>query len=375
MAAAVLLLIFLAFLFKIRHNMRDFAVNFEAGQRLRLAETLYRESDEHYQFKYLPVSALLYAPLTILPLPAAKAVWYGLILIFSALLIYLSHRWMPYPPEERHYLWLLSPLILLKYFFREWDLGQINTIVTVTLLCMIAQLSEASHKKSPRHEVLAGVLWGVGVALKPYAMLFLPYLILKQKWKAVLSGILSLGAAILLPSLYYGFQGNWLVHKEWFFSLSKSTPNLLGTQDNISVFGFFNKWLGDNPHALWLTGAAIACLALLVFWMIVWGWRRPQTTFLEGATLLLCIPLVSPLGWDYTLIMGLPLLMLVLAHFTRFSRIWRIVLVLNLMVVFITFYDAFGSQAYSAFMSWSVTTMNFLLILGSGFYLRLRHVC
>ncbi len=375
MTAVLLMLFVLAFLLKIRHNMRDFEVNFEAGQRLRLAETLYRESDEHYQFKYLPVSALLYAPLTVLPLPAAKAVWYGLILIFSALLIYLSQRWLPKSSDERHYLWLLSPLILLKYFFREWDLGQINTVVTVTLLYMIVQLSKDSHKKFPRNEVLAGVLWGVAVALKPYAALFLPYLILKQKWKAVLSGILSLGAALLLPSYYYGFPGNWLVHKEWFVSLSKSTPNLLGTQDNISVFALFNKWLGDSPMALWLTGAAIVCLALLVFWMVVWGWRRPQTTFLEGATLLLCIPLVSPMGWDYTLIMGLPLLMLVLAHFTDFSRVWRIVLVLNLMVVFLSFYDVLGPQAYSAFMSWSVTTLSFLLILGFGLYLRLRHVC
>jgi hypothetical protein len=374
-AAAVFLLFILAFLLKIRHDMQDFAVNFEAGQRLRLAETLYRESDEHYQFKYLPASALLYAPLTLLPLPTAKTVWYGVILTCSALLIYLSFRLLPHPQKEWRYLWLVPPLILLKYFFREWDLGQINTVVTVMLLLMIAQLSEAARNKSPRHEILAGVLWGLGVALKPYAFLFLLYLILKQKWKAVFSGILTLSVAVLLPSLYYGFQGNLQVHKEWFTTLSKSTPVLLGTQDNISLFAFFSKWMGGSPYVLWLTGIAIACMAFLVFWIIVLGWRRPQTTFLEGAALLLCIPLVSPLGWDYTLIMGLPILMLVLAYFSFYPRIWQIVLGLNLMVVFITFYDVLGSQAYAVFMTWSVTTVNFLLILGAGFYLRLRRVC
>ncbi len=350
-------------------------MNFEAGKRLRVAETLYREADEHYQFKYLPASALLYTPLTLLPLPAAKAVWYGLILTCSALLIFLSFRLMPHPEKQRRYVWLIPPLILLKYFFREWDLGQINTVVTVTLLFMITQLAEAARKESPRSEILAGVLWGVSVALKPYAVLFLPYLVLKQKWKSVFSGILTLGTAVLLPSLYYGFQGNLLVHKEWWATLSKSTPALLSSQDNISLFAFFIKWMGDTPFALWLAGLAIACLALLVLWMIVLGWQLPQATFLEGAALLLCIPLVSPLGWDYTLIMGLPILMLVLAHFSYFSRFWRIVLGLNLMVVSISFYDVLGSRIYAAFMSWPVTTVIFLMILGSGFYLRIRRVC
>ena len=233
----------------------------------------------------------------------------------------------------------------------------------------------STSSRSKRQELLAGVLWGLSVALKPYAAIFLLYLVLKQKWKAVFSGLIALGVAVLLPAFYYGLQGNLEVHKEWITTLSKSTPHLLTTQDNISLIALSLKWFGDQTSSFWIAGTAIAGLALLIFGMILLGWKREQTTFLEGAALLLCIPLVSPLGWDYTLIMGLPLLMIVLYHFPRFSRLWQIVLIVNLFIIFVSFYDAMGGQAYELFMSWSVPTINFLLILAYALHLRVQRVC
>ncbi len=66
-ALRVILMIFifmLLFLFRVKNDMIDFEVNYEAGKRLRLAETPYRFEDGHYMFKYLPSSALLYLPLS-----------------------------------------------------------------------------------------------------------------------------------------------------------------------------------------------------------------------------------------------------------------------------------------------------------------------
>jgi hypothetical protein len=395
-AISVLVLLILVFVFRIRHEMEDFSVNFEAGKRLRVAETLYRTEDEHFQFKYLPASAILYAPLTLFPLPTAKAIWYGLILLCSGLMIFISYRLLcqsqyqarsyDLPPGRKLYIWLTPFLVLLKYFFREWELGQINTVVTVVLLLMIISLSksEASSRspldssassKTFRWDVMAGIFWGMSVALKPYAALFLLYLIIKQKWKAVLSGVATLGVALLLPTYYYGFRGNWEVHKEWISSLSKSTPLLLSSQDNISLVALFQKWLGAHPLALWLAGIAIAVLAVIIFIMIILGLRQEQATFLEGTALLLCIPLVSPLGWDYTLIMGLPLLMIVVYHYPRYARPLRILLAVNLALIFFTFYDAMGMRLYKQYMAWSVPTLSFFLILGYGLYVRLRAYC
>ena len=368
----VLLVLVLGFLMRVRHDMRDFEVNYEAGQRLRRAESLYRIEDEHYQFKYLPASAILYTPLTYFPLATAKALWYAFILLCSGLMIHLAGRLLPAGMKKPVTIWFVPPLVLIKYFFREWDLGQINTIVTVVILLSIGYLALTLEKRKLWHEVAAGVLWGVSTALKPYAVVFFPYLILKNRWRAAGAGVLTLGLALILPSLYYGWEGNITVHQEWYATLSQSTPHLLDSQDNVSLFALFLKWTGSRSLALPLAGTAIAALALLVFWAILRGRGRAGTTFLEGAVLLTCIPLVSPLGWDYNLLMSLPLLMLLLLHFRDFARWGRIVLVVNLIVVFVTFYDLMDPTLYGAFMAGSVTTLNFLVFLGFGFWLRLR---
>jgi hypothetical protein len=288
-------------------------------------------------------------------------------------MIHLSGRLLPAGEQKPVTIWFVPPLVLIKYLFREWDLGQINTIVTVVILLMIGYLALTLDKRRLWHEVAAGMLWGMSTALKPYAAIFFPYLILKNRWRAAGAGVLTLGIALLLPSLYYGWEGNIRVHQEWYATLSQSTPHLLDTQDNVSFFALFLKWTGSRSLTLPLAAAAIAALALLVFWAILKGRGRSGTTFLEGAVLLTCIPLVSPLGWDYNLLMSLPLLMILFYHFRDFPRWGRAVLMIDLFVVFITFYDLIGPASYNAFMAGSVTTLNFLLILGFGLWLRLRH--
>ncbi len=375
--AGALLLGFLtaAFHYRIRHHMADFEVNYRAGQRLRAAETLYRIEDEHYMFKYLPASAILYAPLTLASLPAAKAIWYGWILICSVLLVYLAYRFLPRGEGKSLWTWLFPALILSKYFLREWDLGQINTVVSVVLLGMIGCLGRERPGSRTGREIGAGVSWGLGVALKPYALIYLPYLVLKGRWAGLAAGMSTIGAALAAPALYYGARGNLAVHREWFTTLSRSTPGLLDSQDNISLFALFLKWTDERRLALVLAVCAVAALALLVLWMVRRGRAQSGTDYLDGSVLLLCIPLVSPLGWDYTLILALPALMVVIQHLRAYSRFWRGVLIANSLLISFTFYDLIGSDFYTAYLTRSIPTLNFLLILGYAFYLRGRRRC
>jgi hypothetical protein len=364
-----------AFHYRVRHQMADFEVNYRAGQRLRSAETLYRIEDEHYMFKYLPASAILYAPLTLVSLPAAKAIWYGLILICSALLVYLAHRLLPHGERKSSWTWLLPALILGKYFFREWDLGQINTMVGVVLLGMTACLAGERPASRTGREIGAGLFWGMGVALKPYALIFLPYLVLKGRWRGLAAGMLAIGAALAIPVFYYGLPGNLAVHREWFTTLSRSTPGLLDSQDNISLLALFVKWTGDRRLAILLAGCAVAALALLVLWMVRRGRALSGTTYLDGSVLLLCIPLVSPLGWDYTLILAFPALMVVIQHFRSFSRPWQGILIVDSLLIALTLYDVMGEEYYAWYLNRSIPTLNFLLILGYALYLRGRRLC
>lgn len=365
----------LLFLFRVKNDMIDFQVNYEAGKRLRLAETPYRFEDGHYMFKYLPSSAFLYIPLTYMPLDLAKGIWYFFVISCSLALIRLSFFLVPAERKKSGWLMVVPPLILAKYFFREIDLGQINTIVTLILLFMIWYLERQTEERHTREDIFAGLLWGLAVALKPYALIFLPYFLLKGKWKTLLSGMCMLSTAILIPSLYYGLKGNFIVLNEWMSTLSQSTPTLLTTWDNISVIAFFNKWTANPKLSLIFAVIFLFILALLVLLLMIVGKRVEKSVVLECSVLLILIPLASPLGWDYNLLMSILGLMIIVHYFPSYSKIWRIILIGNFLIIFFSVYDIIGKDLYSTFMSLSLTTLNFLLLIGYLAYLRLKKIC
>jgi hypothetical protein len=360
------------FIAKVRTGMVDFEVNYTAGKRLRWGETLYRVEDGHYMFKYPPPSAILYAPLTYLPLDLAKALWYVLVIISSGAIVFLSKNLFPEKKRPDKWTLFLSFLILSRYYFREIKLGQINAFITALLLLMTVILIISEKKHSQKLGALSGIVWGTAVFLKPYALIYFPYFILRKKVIPIISGFVFICFALAAPSLYYGWDGNVEVLKEWITTLSQSTPNLLSTQDNISIFAFFSKWSNDAEWAVYPSLIIIFGLALLVFFVIKNRSPIKFPTFLESSLILMCIPLVSPLGWDYTLLMALPGLMIILDHFSSFPRSWKIGLIINLCIIFFSLYDILGRDFYAFFMSLSVITINFLILLFYLVYLRFK---
>jgi len=378
LAAALLFLVL--FLVKVKNEMHDFQVNYTAGLRLGQGETIYRpwkpdpgwENDGHWQFKYSPFSALVYLPLSFLPMTAAKGVWYALILVSIGTLIGVSLKLAAFQADQAVVGAFLSFLILAKFFLRELQLGQINAVITAILIVMTWLLVKHEDAPSPGRERTAGLLWGLASALKPYAVIFLPYFILKRKWRALAAGIAVLAASLFVPALFYGVQGNWIVIREWITSLSESTSALITSQDNVSLLACLNKWTENSTLAVILFGAAVALLAVLTLAFILRGKSAPRPAVLECALLIVFIPLLSPLGWDYTFLSAFLAVALIIRHFAVFPRPWKILLAIDLAVIALSLYDLLGRRPYGQFMNWSVPTVNFLIIVAALFYLRMK---
>ncbi|MBN1225072.1 MAG: DUF2029 domain-containing protein [Candidatus Aminicenantes bacterium] len=369
-----ILFFLLVFFFKVKDEMIDFQVNYVAGKRLRWAETLYRFEDEHYMFKYLPSSAFLYLPLSYLPLKSAKMVWYFLTIICAGFIILISYRLLA-NGEKSKYLLVLPLLITLRYYSRELFLGQINTLVTLSLLLMTWYIVSESKEPTPKKDIFAGFFWGLGMAMKPYAVIFFPYLIIKKKWRSLASGIIFLGAALLAPAMFYGFRGNYVVLKEWYSTLARTTPQLLSSLDNISLIACFTKWTGDPQLSLVLSTTFISLLAVMILAVILMGRELPRASVLECGLCLMVIPLVSPLGWDYTLLTATLGIMLLIRYYPAFTLFARILLLVNFVLITFAFYDLLGKEMYTTFMQWSVTTVNFLILCGYLAYLRIKKIC
>jgi hypothetical protein len=366
---AAIVLFSLVFLIRMKDEMADFEVNYKAGQRIRSGETLYRTADGHWQFKYLPFSAFLYVPLTLLPLALAKAVWFGLIVAASVSIIVISSKLIDYKYDTFLSPVLVTVLVMGRYFFREIQLGQINALITFLLVALIWLLARSQTAAAA---AVGGALGGLATALKPYALVFFPYFALRKKWTALALGLAVLSLAIFAPALSYGWKGNLIVLGEWRSSLAASTPSLLSSQDNVSLIGFLMKRTHDQSVSLVVYGIILAALGGLVLFLLHRGSRLSQSTVLDGFLLLALIPLISPLGWDYTFLCAAPAVMLICRHYDKYRPFWRGFLILNFLVISLSLYDLVGRGLYAAFMSSSIITLDFLALVGYLAYLRIK---
>ena len=85
--------------------------------------------------------------------------------------------------------------------------------------------------------------------------------------------------------------------------------------DNVSVAAFFAKWTGDGARALVPTAVVLALLAGVMLAVVIRGRGLDRAPVLEMAMVLTLIPLVSPMGWDYTFLMALLAVTLLVNYF------------------------------------------------------------
>src|SRR6188472_793778 len=168
-AASLLAALVALFAYKIAAKMPDFEVYWRAGSRAAGAEPLYREEDEHFQLKYLPAFAVLAIPAAMLPLTAAKAVWFGITAGLIPVLLGLSLAMLPARRRPPWLLGLLTLVLMAKFYGHELALGQVNVLFAVIVIAGVLLI--ADDRQGP-----AGWLFALSVIIKPYAVLFLPWL-------------------------------------------------------------------------------------------------------------------------------------------------------------------------------------------------------
>jgi hypothetical protein len=348
--ACLFLVAAVAFHERSRHEMYDFEVYRVAGARVLTGESLYRAEDGHWQFKYLPSFAFVIAPLAKLPPVWARGAWFFLSV---ALLVVLVNQSLILLPDRRRTAGFLVGLTILamgKFYVREVGLGQSNLLLAVLVLAAVAQWRAG-------RDGVAGAWLAAATIVKPYAILFLPYLLVRRRWRSAASFLAVTLVALAIPALRYGWTGNLAQLQGWWDVVTTSTaPNLAG-QDNISIAGMYASWLGVGPVASWLGAGTALLLALACARAILLGSRVSNPDYLDAALLLFVIPLLSPQGWDYVLLISTPAVMLLLDRLEEFDTPIRWILIGCLALAGLTFWDVFGRVNYYALMMSRVLTV------------------
>jgi arabinofuranan 3-O-arabinosyltransferase len=352
---------------RLAHEMTDFGVYWTAALRAADAEPLYRVDDGHYQFKYLPAFAVLAAPLAAMPLATAKTAWF----VFSAALLpVLVSVALALVPDRRKPAWFLvtfTAAVMAKFYGHELVLGQVNILFAVVVAAALLGLRGG-------REAVAGSLIVVAIVIKPYAVLFLPWLLTRRRRASIIAAVFGIGAVLILPVLAYGPSGAVEQHVDWWRTVTDSTAPNLTNNDNVSLAAFFAKWLGAGPLAGAL--AAMAGVTLLGLAVVVYL-RRGNVPFpegLEGAMLLTCIPLLSPQGWDYVFLVSTPAVLFLFNYGDVLPRGLRLTTYAALALIGLTLYDVMGRAAYGRFMEWSIITICYGVVIWSLVALRLRQV-
>jgi hypothetical protein len=365
LVGAVLAVLIVLFYPRVTRKMPDLAVYWTAGVRARAAEPLYRVEDQHYQFKYLPAFAMLAIPLGLLPLPAAKAVWLVASVLLLVALVRLSLALLP---DRRRSAWVLAVatvIVMGKFYGHEIVLGQMNSLfAVVTVLALIALRN--------RSEGRGGALVALAIVVKPYAVIFLPWLIARRRIASLAAAAAGLALVLALPAVTYGVQGDIALHRAWWRTVTDSTAPNLTNADNVSVAALCAKWMGVGPNAAALTlAASIVILAVAAFvFLRRAGVKAPDV--LEGALLLTLIPLLSPQGWDYVFLVGTPAVMLLVNYSDRLPIALRIVTIAALATIGLSLFDVMGRQRYATFMAWSGITICFFVVIAALAVLRIR---
>ena len=352
---------------RIRHEMIDFLTWRQAAVRALHAEPLYRVADGHYQFKYFPFYALMMAPFGALDEDTGKLLWFAISVTLLAVLVRWSVAALPDRRLSRPLLMWITVILMAKFYAHELLLGQANLLLGTLLLAALL----AVQRDRP---VAAGALAGLAVFVKPYALILFPWLLVTQGWRAAAAAAVVVATGLLFPAVIYGWNGNLDLLRGWLSTVTESTaPNLLGN-DNVSIAAMWAKWLGLGSAATGLAWLAILALVALV--IVVWRRRTkvPAPEYLECALLLLLIPLVSPQGWDYVLLLATPAVVCVIDRWRELPRGWQWGLGIALALMGLSIFDLMGRELYGRFMALSVVTVCALVLAAGLAHLRWRRL-
>jgi Glycosyltransferase family 87 len=362
---AIVTLASVVYVVRVQREMADFAVYRTAASRALSGQSLYRESDGHYQYKYLPVFAFAMAPFARLDAEAAKAIWFALSVGLLSALIRWSVRSLPERRKSERALIWFAILFMGKFYAHELNLGQTNILLGTILIgaLLSVQVDQLG---------LAGALVALGIFVKPYAIVLLPWLALSAGLPGILVAGAVLAAGLMLPAVVYGWNGNLDQIVAWYRTLTETTaPNLLGA-DNISFATMWAKWVGPGTLAARLAVATgLAALALAAATMT----RRrnvSEPSYLEFGLLMLLVPLLSPQGWDYVLLLATPAIICLIDRFGDMSRPWRTLTMTALVLMSFTIFDLLGRTLYAKLMAISIVSVAALALVVSLAHLRWR---
>ena len=320
----------------------DFGAYYVAGRLLNAGLPLYHFESldagalgvaavKYTEYVYPPFFAGLLRPIALLPYYQGECVWLVLNLLCYLGNCFLIARLLHM--RSRITLLFVCCGLFLPAVYATIIIGQVCLLISLLLLGVLYALLRMKHPIWK--EIIAGVLFGLAVAIKIYPAVFGLFLLAERRYWSLVVAVATI-AASLGVGLMIG--GEWRNTEDWFFKTLPSISSRSAFPPNQSLRGvtvrLFNETHVDLPvedsnavvpialQPILPSSAMGAAMNIMLTGLILaaTGWclfrRGPgadDTEILQRASLVLTLMLlITPVAWDmYYVHLLLPLAFLV----------------------------------------------------------------
>ena len=228
-----------------KQTQGDFDVYYASSQNYLAKAPVYIPHNGIEEFKYSPLFALVFSPLTMLKKLLALYIW-NILNIFSLYLIfYFFYRLKQMSFSRPRDLLIIVCLFALtgRFIFSDIKLGQIN--IFLCCLMVLTMYLEINKKY-----FWASVILALSLMIKFFPLLFLVYFCLRRRFKLAGYTLLMIVFFLLLPSIYTGFSLNLRYLHDWFILLKSTPSHLLYSVRNNSFLSFYS-WFFIARHDIY----------------------------------------------------------------------------------------------------------------------------
>lgn len=303
------------------------------------AIALERGVEDSFRYMLPPPTALLLTPLALLPYPLARGIWVVLLGASCWGVCLLSYRMSRRVGGSRFTgllwwgVWSFSPLMLKA-------IRTANSTPFVALGLGVAAWGLFYKRTSA---AVSGCV--VSGLLKGTSLIFLPFILLMNRWRVIVGGLV---AAIVLNLITIWIAGVG-VYQEFFSEIYPTTRILDPYSGNQSVFGFLYRSFGEGVFNTSLVGGVKVAGRLLMGVLILRLWKTralwacDYSRFSSAVLGLLGVYLIfSAYCWDHYILLYLSF-WTVLWNCSR-NRLVRVVLSVSAALVWCPLIVFHGKQ-------------------------------
>ena len=336
-----------------------------AAVRFLAHEPLYRPDDGHYQYKYFPAFAQLMVPFTWVSKEVAQFTWFTLTVAMTWAFVSLSIAALPERRLSVRVLFWLTLLLNGKFLVKELAFGQFNLPVALADARRRDRRAARPWARgwSPRRgrrvrQALcprAGAVAGLDARLAP-ARSVRP----RAGWRA------AAARRILRLERQPDAASRVVSHRHRYDRTEPARPREHLVRLDVGEVDRAGH-IGRAPRA----GSAVVAVAAGIAVM----WRRrhvAEPNYLEGAYFFVLIPLLSPQGWDYVLLIALPAYMCLVDRWRDLSPNWRAVALTGFFLTSFTIFDLLRRPLYTHLMELAAVSVGAVLIAACLIRLRWR---